>query len=68
MDPAEYGVVHFELGLGSDGKWRYAVGDLVSKFAFVNKVDAYRYAIRPQRIADDGRSLVPEIRWSPDLN
>jgi len=67
MDPSEYGVVHFDLGLGTDGKWRYAVGDLVSKFAFVNKVDAYRYAIRPQRLTDDGQ-LVPEIRWSPDLN
>jgi hypothetical protein len=39
----------------------------MSKFAFVNKVDAYRYALRYQRVTDDGY-LVPEVRWSPDLN
>jgi hypothetical protein len=67
MDDSEYEYAHFDLGQGCDGKWRYAVGDLMSKFAFVNKVDAYRYALRYQRVTDDGY-LVPEVRWSPDLN
>lgn len=67
MDESEYDPVQFALGLGSDGKWRYAVGDLVSKFAFANKIDAYRYACRPQILTNDGW-LVPEIRWSPELN
>jgi hypothetical protein len=68
MEDAEYDWVPFALGLGEDGFWRYAIGDRVSKFAFANKVDAYRYASRPQRLSDDGSFLVPEIRWSPELN
>ena len=67
MDDREYSWVHFDLGLGADGKWRYAVGDTVSKFAFANKVDAYRYAMRPQ-LLNDGGLLVPDPRSSPELN
>jgi hypothetical protein len=68
MDDNEYAWVRFDLGMDSEGFWRYAVGDRVSKFAFANKSDAYRYAQRPQRLSDDGSFLVPEIRWSPELN
>ena len=67
MDEREYSWVHFDLGQSADGNWRYAVGDNVSKFSFVNKVDAYRYAMRPQLLNDEGL-LVPDIRWSPELN
>jgi len=67
MDASEYDWVHFDLGFGADGKWRYAVGDFVSKNSFVNKVDAYRYATRPQLVTDEGL-LVPDVRWSPELN
>jgi hypothetical protein len=61
-----YSEISFELSQGPDG-WRYQSGAVLSKFAFVTKVDAYRYAIRPQRVNDDGL-LVPDSRWSPDLN
>jgi hypothetical protein len=67
MDDSEFEWAHFDLGLGSDGLWRYAVGDHLSKFAFVNKVDAYRYATRHQRLTEEGL-LVPDVRWSPELN
>jgi hypothetical protein len=67
MDDSEYDWVPFALGQGADGKWRYAIGDYISKFSFANEVDAYRYAARPQLVNPDG-FLVPEIRWSPELN
>jgi hypothetical protein len=66
-DESEYAWAHFDLGYGADGQWRYAIGDHLSKNAFANKVDAYRYATRPQRLTDDGQ-LIPDIRWSPELN
>lgn len=67
MDEAEFTWAHFDLGKSADGMWRYAVGDTVSKNAFANKADAYRYAIRPQCLNDEG-FLIPDPRWSPELN
>jgi hypothetical protein len=62
----EFQPIAFELTFGPDG-WRYQSGEALSKFTFVHKVDAYRYAIRPQRLTEDNL-LVPDTRWSPDLN
>lgn len=59
--------VPFDVVPVPDGTFRYTVGPYASKFAFVNPATAAYYAMRVQRVNDDGL-LIPEARFSPDLN
>ena len=62
----EYSYAPIDLISCLDGV-HYRAAGLVSKFSFPSARNAMYYAMRPQRVNDEGL-LVPDARWSPDLN
>lgn len=56
-----------EVGPDGSGSYRYRIGGYLSKHPYHNSASAWFDARRVQVVTDDG-FLVPDTRWSPDLN